>query len=125
MVAPRSRLRPSRRRILPNAREGERRQHLAPGPACAAVFRRDPMNCHRPGAPFSIHGVALACVISLLPSAIAQDSAPAKPLPFPGLLKKAEREAGNPLATYAAMLEMESQYRASKPFAGIYDEVRL
>jgi hypothetical protein len=46
-------------------------------------------------------------------------------LPFPGLLKKAEREAGNPLATYAAMLALDEQYRASKVFAGIYPEVRL
>lgn len=46
------------------------------------------------------------------------------PLPFPGLLQRAEREAGNPLATYAAMLALDEQYRASKLFAAIYPEVR-
>lgn len=45
-------------------------------------------------------------------------------LKFPLLLKKAERDAGNPLATYAAMLELDSEYRRSKIFAGIYPEVR-
>ena len=49
----------------------------------------------------------------------------AEPLPFPGLLKAAERQAGNPLATYAAMLELDAEYRASPIFAGIYPEVRL
>ena len=45
-------------------------------------------------------------------------------LTFPGLLHKAEREAGNPLATYAAMLALDAQYRASPVFATIYPEVR-
>ncbi|HLQ39319.1 MAG TPA: hypothetical protein VK348_16030 [Planctomycetota bacterium] len=54
----------------------------------------------------------------------AEGSAPAVPLLFPGLVNKAEREAGNPLATYAALLDLEAQYRSSKPFAGIYPEVR-
>ena len=42
----------------------------------------------------------------------------------PMLLKKEALEAGNPLATYAAMLELESRYRNFKPLAGVYDEVR-
>jgi len=46
-------------------------------------------------------------------------------LVFPGLLKKQELEAGNPLATYAAMLELEPQYLNSKIFAKIYPEIRL
>lgn len=46
-------------------------------------------------------------------------------LVFPGLLKKQELEAGNPLATYAAMLELEPQYLKSKIFAGIYPEIRF
>src|SRR6266567_9023588 len=46
-------------------------------------------------------------------------------LVFPGLLKKEALEAGNPLAPYAAMLALESQYRKSKVFAGIYPEVRF
>jgi len=47
------------------------------------------------------------------------------PLLPPMLLKKEALEAGNPLATYAAMLELESRYRNSKALAGIYDEVRF
>ena len=48
-----------------------------------------------------------------------------KPLVPPMLLQKEALEAGNPLATYAAMLDLERQYRNSKAFAGIYAEVRL
>jgi len=44
---------------------------------------------------------------------------------FPGRLKKDALEAGNPLATYAAMIDLESQYRQSKIFAGIYSEIRF
>ena len=44
---------------------------------------------------------------------------------FPGLLKKEALEAGNPLATYAAMLDLEAQYQKSKIFARIYPEIRL
>ncbi len=40
-------------------------------------------------------------------------------------MKKEELEAGIPLATYAAMLELEEQYLDSKVFAKIYPEVRL
>lgn len=46
-------------------------------------------------------------------------------LVFPGLLKKEALEAGNPLATYAAMIDLESQYQQSKIFAGIYPEIRF
>src|SRR6266705_5513646 len=46
-------------------------------------------------------------------------------LVFPGLLKKEALEAGNPLATYAAMLDLEAQYQKSKIFARIYPEIRL
>lgn len=46
-------------------------------------------------------------------------------LVFPALLKKEALEAGNPLATYAAMLDLEPQYRKSKIFAGIYPEIRF
>lgn len=52
---------------------------------------------------------------------IAQEEA----LVFPGLLKKEALEAGNPLATYAAMLALEQQYRQSKIFGRIYPEVRF
>jgi hypothetical protein len=44
---------------------------------------------------------------------------------FPGLLKKDALEAGNPLATYAAMIDLEPQYRQSKIFAGVYPEIRF
>ncbi|HEY9284401.1 MAG TPA: hypothetical protein VIP46_13175 [Pyrinomonadaceae bacterium] len=46
-------------------------------------------------------------------------------LVFPGLLRKEALEAGNPLATYAAMLDLEPQYLKSKIFAGVYREVRF
>src|SRR5258706_5210951 len=46
-------------------------------------------------------------------------------LVFPGALKKEALEAGNPLATYAAMLDLEPQYRKSKIFGGIYPEIRF
>jgi hypothetical protein len=46
-------------------------------------------------------------------------------LVFPGLLRKEALEAGNPLATYAAMLDLEPQYLKSKVFAGIYPEIRF
>lgn len=46
-------------------------------------------------------------------------------LVFPGLLKKEALAAGNPLATYAAMIELEPQYRQSKIFAGVYPEIRF
>jgi hypothetical protein len=47
------------------------------------------------------------------------------PLVPPMLLQKEALEAGNPLATYAAMLDLEDRYRKSKPLAGVYDEVRF
>jgi hypothetical protein len=46
-------------------------------------------------------------------------------LVFPGLLKKEALEAGNPLATYAAMIDLEPQYQKSKIFARIYPEIRF
>jgi hypothetical protein len=46
-------------------------------------------------------------------------------LVFPGLLKKEALEAGNPLATYAAMLDLEPHYQKSKIFAVIYPEIRF
>src|SRR5262245_24953812 len=55
------------------------------------------------------------------PSGIGADS----PLLPPMLLRKEALEAGNPLATYAAMLELEPRYRNSKALAGVYDEVRF
>jgi hypothetical protein len=46
-------------------------------------------------------------------------------LVFPGMLKKEALEAGNPLAPYAAMIDLESQYQQSKIFAGVYPEIRF
>ncbi|HJU61959.1 MAG TPA: hypothetical protein VJ864_07920 [Candidatus Binatia bacterium] len=48
-----------------------------------------------------------------------------EPLVFPGLLEREALEAGNPLATYAAMLDLEPKYQKSKIFAGIYPEIRF
>jgi hypothetical protein len=45
-------------------------------------------------------------------------------LVFPGLLKKEELEAGNPLATYAAMVDLEPKYQQSKIFGRVYPEIR-
>jgi len=67
-------------------------------------------------------GLAL-CAGSLVELGRAQAGV-GEPLPFPGLLKRAERERGNPLATYAALLELADRYRKSDVFAGIYEEVR-
>ncbi len=69
-------------------------------------------------------GCVFACSTALVESALAQATPAEEPLPFPGLLRRAEREAGNPLATYAAMLEFEARYCSSKVFADIYAEVR-
>jgi hypothetical protein len=60
-------------------------------------------------------------VLCLGPSTPAQGGTQ---LVFPGLLAKDQREAGNPLATYAAMLELEEAYRAHDVFRRIYPEVR-
>jgi hypothetical protein len=57
-------------------------------------------------------------------SALQDPKPPAPPLIFPGLLERSAREAGNPLATYAAILAHENDYRGSQVFAGIYAEVR-
>ncbi len=46
-------------------------------------------------------------------------------LVFPGLLEREALEAGNPLATYAAMLDLEPRYRKSEIFAGVYPEIRF
>ena len=43
----------------------------------------------------------------------------------PVLLKREELQAGNPLATYAAMLDLESQYVQSPGFADFYRETRF
>jgi hypothetical protein len=71
-------------------------------------------------------------ILLLLPTLLAlgqpptPQSAPKEPtLPPPMLLQKEALEAGNPLATYAAMLDLETQYRNSKALAGIYAEVRF
>src|SRR5262245_22244090 len=75
----------------------------------------------------------LAACLGLGQSATAQpprkDPAPGAgadaPLVPPMLLQKEALEAGNPLATYAAMLDLEPRYRNSKALAGIYAEVRF
>lgn len=56
---------------------------------------------------------------------LADQNAQEETLVFPGLLKREALEAGNPLAPYAAMLDLEPQYQKSKIFAGIYPEIRL
>jgi len=70
--------------------------------------------------------IALATAAAIPAAAVAQSESTStrQALTFPGALRKAEREAGNPLATYASMIELEQQYRASEVFRGVYDEVR-
>src|SRR5215207_748701 len=60
--------------------------------------------------------------LSVAATTVAQEE-PA-PLVFPGLLEKEQREAGNPLATYAAMVERDAAYRIHPVFGKIYPEVR-
>ncbi|HKP37576.1 MAG TPA: hypothetical protein VJT71_12030 [Pyrinomonadaceae bacterium] len=93
-----------------------------------------------------INKLALACVIVLVSQAVNAPAAarnkqrpphrlgtraffPAgnqdKTLPPPILLRNEEMLAGNPLATYAAMLDLESDYLHSKVFADFYREVRF
>jgi hypothetical protein len=71
--------------------------------------------------------LSAACLVLLQGSAAAlpQSPDPGAELVFPGLLEKSAREAGNPLATYAAMCALDEEYRASKVFAAIYPEVRF
>ncbi len=44
--------------------------------------------------------------------ALAAQNPQEETLVFPGLLNKEALEAGNPLATYAAMLDLEPQYQS-------------
>ena len=71
----------------------------------------------------------LCCLALLLAAVICAGEPPGPngeaPLAPPMLLQKEALEAGNPLATYAAMLDLETQYRNSKPLAAIYAEVRF
>jgi hypothetical protein len=66
------------------------------------------------------------CVASLHGSASAgpQVGDAAAELLFPGQLEDRARVAGNPLATYTAMLALDARYRASKKLGAIYPEVR-
>ena len=57
--------------------------------------------------------------------ALADQNPQEETLVFPGLLNKEALEAGNPLATYAAMLDLEPQYQRSRIFSGIYPEIRF
>ncbi len=49
----------------------------------------------------------------------------AQTLPVPTLIEIEQARKGNPLAAYIALVERESQYRASPQFADIYPQVRL
>src|SRR6185295_13979125 len=75
--------------------------------------------------------LALACIVFLitqtvfaqlsLRETIIQEEALVPPI----LLKKEALQAGNPLATYAAMLDLEPQYLKSRVFADFYREIRF
>lgn len=85
--------------------------------------------CAGPGAerPASTTDVAVARELQCAPLSLAEAEAdePDGPLEAPMALERDQRLQGNPLATYAAMREMESQYLASPVFRQIYPEVRL
>ena len=70
--------------------------------------------------------LSLALVVCMVAQCALEAQTPQEEtLVFPGLLKREALEAGNPLATYAAMLDLEPQYQKSKIFAGIYPEIRF
>src|SRR5207247_2518052 len=68
-------------------------------------------------APF----VAPQAVLSIRNLTLHQEEGLVPPI----LLKKEALQAGNPLATYAAMLDLEHQYLKSKVFADFYREIRF
>jgi hypothetical protein len=55
----------------------------------------------------------------------AADTPSTTPLVFPGVLAREALLQGNPLATYAALRELESEYLASEIFRDVYRQVRL
>jgi hypothetical protein len=63
-------------------------------------------------------GLLVLCALSLAPGAQAQT------LQFPTLVEVEQARRGNPLAAYAALVDLEDQYRRS-PFAEIYPQVRF
>jgi hypothetical protein len=58
-------------------------------------------------------------------SAIRSQDSQEPNLILPILLKREELQAGNPLATYAAMIELEPQYLKFKIFADFYRQTRF
>jgi hypothetical protein len=80
------------------------------------------MNC-------KIAGLASVFLLSITPQAILSirnlTLHQEQQLVPPILLKKEALQAGNPLATYAAMLDLEPQYLKSKVFADFYREIRF
>jgi hypothetical protein len=65
--------------------------------------------------------VAPQAVLSIRSLTLHQEEGLVPPI----LLKKEALQAGNPLATYAAMLDLEPQYLKSKVFADFYREIRF
>jgi hypothetical protein len=74
--------------------------------------------------------IALACIVFVFAQNLLAGSGAHLPAQEPGLvppilLKREALEAGNPLATYAAMLELEPQYLKSKIFEDFYRQTRF
>jgi hypothetical protein len=80
---------------------------------------RPPLPRHVP-PNLRLAGLALLCCFVTADRLVGQDPE----LPFPLLLEREQLDAGNPLAPYQAMLELEDRYLASPAFQQIYPEIR-
>src|SRR5688572_4066833 len=68
--------------------------------------------------------LAFTALLSPLALAVAT-TANAQALPVPMLIELEQARKGNPLAGYAALVELEKRYQQSSQFAAIYPEIRL
>jgi hypothetical protein len=68
--------------------------------------------------------ISASSLLSFLALAVAT-TVNAQTLPVPMLLELEQARKGNPLAAYAALIELEKQYQQSSQFAAIYPEIRF
>ncbi len=71
-----------------------------------------------------MRALARLCITVLSAAAISHEAG-AQGLPVPTMIEVEQARRGNPLAPYAALLDLEEEYRRSAPFAEIYAEVRF
>lgn len=88
-----------------------------PAPLCSAELQGDRVWDHSNEAMLAVQQS------SLLSPSLRLSQEPG--LVPPVMLKRDALEAGNPLATYAAMLDLESQYLKSKIFEDFYRQTRF